>query len=90
MMEKLENKFDKNMIRLIIFNLYVLLSLISFGIIHTIFVDFMNPITIRNIELSEIQQSLIIGLVIGIFSTFYLLKFYKIISKHFNHKGETS
>lgn len=89
-MEKLENKFDKNMIRLIIFNLYVLLSLISFGIIHTIFVDFMNPVTIRNIELSEIQQSLIIGLVIGTFSTFYLLKFYKIISKHLNHKGETS
>ncbi len=83
-MEKMmEKKFDIDTTTLIIFDLFLLFSILSTGIIYAVFLDFMNPLSINNdVELSETQQSVIIGLVIGIFSIFYMLKFYKFISKH--------
>lgn len=92
MMEKykIENKFDKNTVRLITFDLFLLFSILSTGIIYAVFLDFMNTVSINNIEITEIQQSIIIGLVVGTFSIFYLIKVYKIVTKHFNHEGETS
>ncbi len=73
-------EIDKNTRRLIIFNLYVLFSLVSAGIIHEIFKDHFN----------EIYTPILIGLVISLIALIYFLKFCKFISKYLNHEGETS
>lgn len=72
-------QIDKNTKRLIIFNLYVLFSLVSAGIINEIFKD----------VLVEVYTPILIGLLIGLIAIIYFLKLCKIISKHLNHKGET-
>lgn len=64
-------EIDKNTKRLIIFDLYLLFSLVSIGIIYEIFKDII-----------QIETSVIIGLVVGLVATFYFMKFIKVLSKH--------
>ena len=77
MMEKMVIKMniDKNTKRLIIFDLYVLSSIVSAGLIYEIFKD----------DFVEVHTPVIIGLVIGLVATVFLLKLINAIVKT---KGE--
>ena len=77
MMEKMVIKMniDKNTKRLIIFDLYVLSSIVSAGLIYEIFKD----------DFVEVHTPVIIGLVIGLVATVFFLKLINAIVKT---KGE--
>lgn len=87
MMEKYKIKpiqlnmyMDKNTRRLIIIDLYLLISIVSAGVIYAFLSDYIL-----------VQSAIVAGFILGFITMFYLVKFYKIISKHLHiDEGETS
>ena len=58
--------------KLIIVDLFLLISIVSGGVIHAFLSDYIL-----------VQSAIIAGFIVGFIAMFYLVKFYKIISKHF-------
>lgn len=71
---------DKSTRRLIVIDLFLLISIVSTGVIHAFLSDYIS-----------VQIAIIAGFILGFITMFYLVKFYKIISKHLHvDEGETS
>jgi len=63
-------KLDRDMKILLIIDLYLLLSIVSTGIVYFAFQDFI-----------DVQSSVLIGLILGSVGIFYLLRLFRRIAK---------
>lgn len=68
---QLNMSMDKNTKRLIIVDLFLLISIVSTGVIYAFLSDYIL-----------VQTAIIAGIIVGFIGIFYLVKFYKIVSKH--------